>query len=100
MKTLEKLQSLLQCKVKIIEGCDYKEISPAVVCADGARLSVQASHTHWCYPRDNYGPYTKVEVWCATHPITEFEYSDDGPSAYVNIHDVVKLIDNHGGFKE
>lgn len=100
MQTLEKLQSLLQGKVKIIEGCDYKEISPPVVCADGARLSVQASRDHYCCPRDNYGPYTKVEVWNATHRVTEFKYSDDDPSAYVSIHDVVKLIDNHGGFKE
>lgn len=69
-------------------------------CAQTVLNSVQASYTHWCYPRDNYGPYTKVEVWCATHPVTEFEYSDDEPSAYVNIHDVVKFIDNHGGFKE
>ena len=33
-----------------------------IVCADGHTLSVQASETHYCTPRDNRGPWTHVEV--------------------------------------
>lgn len=100
METLEKLQNLLTGAVKMTEQFQRKEIVPLVICKDGNSLSVQASSNHYCFPRDNYGPYTNVEVWCTTCPVTEFEYSDDEPSAYVNIKDVVKFIDNHGGFKE
>jgi hypothetical protein len=33
-----------------------------VVCGNGLRLSVQASTSHDCLPRDMDGPYTHVEV--------------------------------------
>ena len=33
-----------------------------VVCANGLRLSIQASAGHDCLPRDMEGPYTHVEV--------------------------------------
>lgn len=33
-----------------------------VTCADGTKLSVQASRGHYCIPRDDRGPYTHVEV--------------------------------------
>lgn len=100
MQTLAKLQNLLAGGEKMTEQRCRKEIAPLVICKDGNSLSVQASSTHYSTPRDNFGPYLEVEVWCATCPVTEFEYSDDEPSAYVNIRDVVKFIDNHGGFKE
>lgn len=37
-------------------------IYDTVVCDDGARLSVQASRTFWCVPRNDVGPYSAVEV--------------------------------------
>ena len=33
-----------------------------ITCADGFKMSVQASHGHYCSPRSDDGPYTKVEV--------------------------------------
>lgn len=33
-----------------------------ITCQDGTTLSVQVSETHYCSPRDNFGPYYQVEV--------------------------------------
>ncbi|MGB9848855.1 MAG: hypothetical protein ACPLSY_03375 [Moorellaceae bacterium] len=76
---------------------------PAIVCADGFRLSVQASKHHYCTPRDDYGPWTEVEVG---YPSQEepllFPYAEDPgrPSevfAYVPIEVVRRVIKKHGG---
>ena len=40
----------------------YKDCAPRIKCLDGTTLSVQASRTHYCDPRDNFGPYFTVEV--------------------------------------
>ena len=39
-----------------------KPLYKAVVCADGFSMSVQASTTAYSRPREDTGPYTKVEV--------------------------------------
>ncbi len=100
MNTLEKLQKHLATEIRIICGYPYKNIAKYVVCTDNVTLSVQASETHYSIPRDNEGPYTHVEVWCVSAPVTEFEYSNEEPSGYVPIESVVKFIDNHGGFAD
>lgn len=41
---------------------DLNEMFPVVLCANGVRLSVQASAWHRCTPQDNTGPYTHVEI--------------------------------------
>lgn len=98
MNTIDRLQKHLANEiVKTSTGLYYKPQSDSVKCADGTTLSVQASEYHYCTPRDNKGPYTHVEVWCVSSDVTEFEYSEEGPSAYVPIEDVVRFIDNHGG---
>ena len=100
MTTLEQLQKHLASKPKEYHlGYSHKELAPIVKCKDGVTLSVQASEFHYSSPRDNYGPYTEVEVWCFRDAaeVTEFDYSDDDPSAYVPIEQVVQFIDNHGG---
>lgn len=100
MTTLEQLQKHLASKPKEHRlGYSHKELAPIVKCKDGVTLSVQASEFHYSSPRDNYGPYTEVEVWCFRDAaeVTEFDYSDDEPSAYVPIEQVVQFIDNHGG---
>ena len=33
-----------------------------LLCPDGFRVSAQASKSHYCHPRDNYGPYMDVEL--------------------------------------
>ena len=39
-----------------------KEKNEVVICKDGFSMSVQASQFTYCSPRDDYGPYTAVEV--------------------------------------
>lgn len=105
MTTLEKLNTHLATPVnELTKGYLYKEQAPMIQCRDGTTLSVQASENHYSTPRDNFGPYTEVEVWCVTgagpNGVTEFDYSDDDPSGFVPIEQVVQFIDNHGGFKQ
>lgn len=102
MSTLDKLQAMLmKPPVEYVKGYFYKEVLPQVVCADGTKLSVQASENHYCSPRNNVGPYTEVEVWyikCINEvEVLEFEYSGEEPSGYVDINSVVAYIDRHGG---
>ena len=97
MNTFDRLQKHLATETVAQYSMTYKAPVDSVKCADGTTLSVQASEYHHCTPRNNKGPYTEVAVWCASAPVTEFDYSDDEPSAYVPIEDVVRFIDNHGG---
>ena len=98
MNTFDRLQKHLANEIiKTSTGLCHKPPTDLVKCADGTTLSVQASGGHYCTPRDNQGPYTTVEVWCVSSDVTEFEYSEEDPSAYVPIEDVVRFIDNHGG---
>ena len=43
-------------------GYSFQAIRPRIVCVDGFDVSIQASETHYCAPRDNFGPYTEVEI--------------------------------------
>jgi hypothetical protein len=43
-------------------GLTFLPHLPKVVCQDGFSMSVQASETHYCSPRDNIGPWDEVEV--------------------------------------
>jgi len=54
-------------------------LRPAVVCADGFRVSVQASHGHYCTPRvDNAVFYTHVELGYPSKETPEwYEYAED-----------------------
>ena len=99
VSTLEKPQAKLAGSVSIVGSCKCKGNADHVKCADGTTISVQASQSHCSTPRSDYGPYTHVEVWLATAPVTEFDYDEGYPSAYVPIEKVVEFIDNHGGFK-
>lgn len=96
--TLAKLQLHLSvAPQELAPGIWHKENAPVLKCKDGTTASIQASKYHYSEPREDFGPYTEVEVWKATAPVTEFDYSDDDPSAYVPIEQVVQFIDNHGG---
>ena len=99
MNTLDKLQANLAGSVSTVGSHEYKGNADHVECADGTTISVQASQFHYSTPRSDRGPYTHVEVWLASAPVTEFDYDEEGPSAYVPIEKVVEFIDNHGGFK-
>lgn len=94
--TLEKLQNHLVGTIKVVDG--YKPVVPSVRCADGSTMSVQASERHYSLPRENYGPYTHVEVCCSVVDAWVEYGRGEEPYAYVPIELVVAEIDRRGGF--
>jgi len=80
---------------------------PRITCADGFSMSVQACKSHYCTPRDNFGPYSKVEVGFPSERVEEFmRYAEDRSRptdtvyAWVPIELVEDAIEAHGGMKE
>ena len=86
-----------------------KPIHNSIICKDGTKLSIQASMFHYCSPRNDTGPYLKVEVGFITDkngepvtpPKTWKEYADgEFPNdvyGYVPTDMVEKFIKSHGG---
>lgn len=79
----------------------------AVVCADGFSMSVQASQRSYCEPRDDTGPYTRVEVGFPSsydYYLHRYAENPDTPTdtvyGYVPADTVVMCIDAHGGMVE
>jgi hypothetical protein len=99
--TLDELQSHI-VSGKITYG--IRRPAPHLRCADGFTLSVQASTLHFCFPRTETGPYTKVELGYPTSMVPEFmEYAEDTlrPTetvySHVPINLVLDIINRHGG---
>lgn len=73
---------------------------PHITCRDGTVLSVQASEYSYCYPRNNTGPWVKVEVMvCSkkTKPIHFVVDPDDSNiGGYIPIECVAKEILTRG----
>ena len=104
---------LLQAHVKsgeLIKGYGkislLRELVDALVCDDGFRVSIQASVTHYCSPRDNDGPYSSFELGfpsSADDLITKYADDPDKPTGtvygYVPLAVVLALIEKHGGVK-
>lgn len=83
----------------------FLELRPEVVCADGFRMSVQASHAHYCSPREDSGPYRSVEIGFPSgqdDALMPFAEDADNPTGtvygYVPVDIVDALIERHGGF--
>jgi hypothetical protein len=100
------LQGLLASpKVIKYDNFEYKEPTPRIVCMDGTSLSVQASEMTYCSPRENYGPYYKVEVGFPSRRFEELmpyiDGADGDPTAtvygYVPIEVVENIIEQCGG---
>lgn len=82
-----------------------------IYCGDGVlNMSVQASRKHFCFPKNNEGPYTRVEVGfpSVVPPQTWKEYCVgnnydkkpcDSVFANVPLELVASFIDLHGGIK-
>lgn len=89
-------------KVFNLGGYEMLGVRPPIKCADGLWLSVQASHSHYCRPRDDIGPYEAVEV--ATHKslpeLSEYEENDAAIYGWVPVELVEQVIENHGGTAE
>lgn len=84
---------------------------PAIECADGFHISVQAHYGAYCQPRPNrwdeapfLGPFFKVEYGFPSGPVPELVKWKDGEGrdeecvyGYVPVNVVVALIESHGG---
>jgi hypothetical protein len=80
---------------------------PPLVCRDGFSVSVQASETHHCTPRNNEGPWDTFECGFPSKPVPELrgwkeDLGDDASDedcvfAYVPWVAVMLTIEKHGG---
>lgn len=78
-----------------------------ILCKNGAHVSVQASHYHYCIPRANAGPYEEVE--CGSPSVIPtfswIEYADDKDNlkrtiyAYLPIKLLIEFIEFNGGLE-
>lgn len=103
-----KINDYLKNTVKIA-SYGMLEIRPHVECADGFKMSVQASQYHYCEPRMDLvdGNYTEVEIGFPTEeePLIN-EYAEcsgqwtETVYGYVPVEIVDAVIEKHGGFKE
>lgn len=87
-------------------GRGFRQVR-AIRCADGLELSVQASATHYCTPRDSIGPWTAVEVGFPTQRVEELLEYAENPSdptdtvyGYVPVAVVEAVINSRGGIVE
>ena len=78
----------------------------ALRCADGFKVSVQASSTHRCWPREDCGPYREVECGYPTAPMPSLgQWIEEGDPAtmtdtvwgYVPLVEIAKVLAEHGG---
>lgn len=90
-----------------------KSVNPRITLNTGASLSVQASSSHYCLPRDDRGPYTHYEMAfprgleeCDLILLKEFEEpsclgdsSGSGVYPYVPKGVINKIINRHGGIR-
>lgn len=86
---------------------DLLPVARRITCRDGFSLSVQANRGAYCSPRDNEGPWHKVEVgFPSSVPEGIMEYAEDAEDptgtvyGYVPVDLVEALIAKHGGMKE
>jgi len=81
-----------------------KRLYETVVCVDGFSMSVQASETNYCTPRNNKGPYSEVEVGFPSERedlLIEYAESPEDPTGtvygWVPALNVWNTILKHGG---
>lgn len=78
-------------------------VNKHVVCADGFSVSIQASHSHYCEPRQDEGPWIEVELGFPNMPVPSLDrWADGDPEtadvyAWVPVGVVEELIASHGG---
>jgi hypothetical protein len=83
----------------------YLDHVPEIKCADGFKMSVQASKHHYCSPRDSAGPWKTVEVGFPSAKVDvlmpyaeEAERPTETVYGYVPLDLVVQAIAEHDGF--
>lgn len=79
----------------------------SIKCADGLELSVQASVSHYCSPRNGVGPWTAVEIGFPSERVEELMAYADNPDeptntvyGWVPVEVVEAVIEKHGGIVE
>ena len=83
----------------------FGRVRTPVECRDGFKISVQASSSHYCSPRNNEGPYVQVEVgYPSAVEETLLDYMDGGTDhptesvyGWVPVEVVAAIIERHGG---
>ena len=76
----------------------FKKQNPLLKLGNGRRLSVQASRTHHCEPRNDYGPYSEVEISLQGEaPRYLTPYQNDTVHSYVPVQLVTRLIKENDG---
>ena len=84
----------------------YLERIPCLLSADGLKMSVQTSYSHYCSPRDSYGPWFTVEVGFPNRRVEALmPYIDGGADTdptdavygYVPLRTVAEVIAAAGG---
>ncbi len=78
-----------------------------VACKSGLKMSVQASFSHYCEPREDCGPYTHVEVGFPSAKVEDLMPYAERPEeptetvyGWVPIQLVESIISNNGGLVE
>lgn len=73
------INEYLQKHKKYYDGCNNMLMPrPVIECADGFTMSVQAGIYLYCEPRDDYGPYSAVEVGYPSEIVPELMPHIDG----------------------
>lgn len=86
----------------------WQEVRPRIRCADGLEMSVQASQTHYCHPReDGLSEYYQVEVGFPTRELGALlPYAEDPENltdtvyGWVPVEVVNEIIEQHGGLEK
>lgn len=91
---------------KIFESLGEDRIKPRIECKDGFSMSVQASDTHYCEPREKWPPYWSFEVGFPSQmeeALMEYAENPENPTGsvygYVPASVLEEIIVKHGGIK-
>ena len=76
----------------------YREPVPRITCRDGTSFSIQAGKHLYCYPQNNDGPWTHVEVMTNANPVY-FKRGEDTVVGYVPIELVAQELLSRGNFR-
>jgi hypothetical protein len=82
----------------------YRNTRLALQCADGFTVSIQASSDHYCYPRNDTGPYETYEVgFPSSYEESLMPYAEDACNPTGTVYSgvpasvVVSILDKHAG---
>lgn len=93
--------SMLQLWLRDMRDGILQQVPP-IVCKSGLAMSVQASRHHYCSPRNDRGPWDKVEIGFPSMLLPELKEYGDGTEdstvyGFVPIELVEKIIEDNGG---